>query len=891
MSIDAAFTDAGKEIGLRAWRVEKMKLVEIPYELINRLCTGDSYIFLKTNQHKSGFSWNIHFWLGNKTSTDEQFVAAYKSVELDDALDGSPVEYRECQGRESPLFLSYFKEAGSLVYLPGGVSSGLVPVASVKDADKTSKLYQIKGKHVVRICEVPVKNTSLNCNDVYVLDMYDELFLYNGREASIVEKAKGLDFILRLRSEERGGKSQITLLDDEPDNETFWSSLGGYIDVSGAVPKQTDEKFSEATKTSTKFYRVLVSSEDDVKFINETTQNGILTKALLQKENIYLVDTASILYVWVGHGVSIDTRKKSMVIAMQFLRGDRKHSSQIPITRVVEEAESVLFKSLFKSWDSHSTGTETQKPATLSKKASGHDVDVVLLVNGGHSLSSKEQHEGESKIGADIELKVWRIEDLEKVEIPREFHGVFYGGDSYVILCSGMPTSTTHGSQSLKSLIYFWQGRQSSTDEKAASAMIAFQLGEELRNTSALIRVVQGKEPSDFRRLFQGRMIVRKGGKVRDVLESDISTQDVLLFHVRGTTEANIMATEVEPKASNLYCGDCFIAKSIEQIFVWRGSGSTELEFQVSCTIAKHMQKTEEITMINENEESDEFWDLLGGQAAPTNATFTFDRPRPSRLFHCTNVCGNFDVTEIVEFAQDDLTQDDVFLLDTYAALYIWIGKNANRGEVQNTYILADRYLQTVQSDGRGDDIPVIATHCGCEPLTFKGHFLAWDDQYFQQDDFIDPYQTKLKLLAAEKEKLTAEKETLLAEKEMVFAKKEVVSTDKGNVSGDKEKVSGEKNEEANDVSTKGQASGEPNLSMEAADLTQKSSSGDRNETVKSSYSYEQLLAGVDNIDLTARESYLSEEEFKKVFQVSRADYIKLPKWKQQAKKKEVNLF
>jgi hypothetical protein len=93
-------------------------------------------------------------------------TAAYKTVELDDSLGGAPIQHREVQEHESDQFLSVFK--GGVHYQEGGVASGFKKVEKDKHEPR---LLHLKGARNVRVTSVPVKNTSLNEGDVFILDL------------------------------------------------------------------------------------------------------------------------------------------------------------------------------------------------------------------------------------------------------------------------------------------------------------------------------------------------------------------------------------------------------------------------------------------------------------------------------------------------------------------------------------------------------------------------------------------------------------------------------------------------------------------------------------------------------------------------------------------------
>lgn len=119
----------------------------------------------------SSKSTDIHYWIGNSSSQDEQGAAAIYVSQLDGYLGGSPVQYREVQGAESPKFKSYFKNGIMYVkiilmcmniyfhqilsnvhlylcsYKKGGVGSGFTHVDT--NVYNILRLLHVKGtKHV-----------------------------------------------------------------------------------------------------------------------------------------------------------------------------------------------------------------------------------------------------------------------------------------------------------------------------------------------------------------------------------------------------------------------------------------------------------------------------------------------------------------------------------------------------------------------------------------------------------------------------------------------------------------------------------------------------------------------------------------------------------------------
>lgn len=212
----------GREPGLNVWRIENFEVIPWPKDKYGKFYEGDSYIVLSSikigRQENEKLIHDVYFWLGSHTSQDEAGTAAYKTVELDEFLQGAAVQHREVQAQMSDDFLALFPRFS---ILRGGVVSGFTHVEQDPEVKEVTTLLRIfkyakipsRSYHLVVelmtgcrhpsarkadaiiVVEVEPSTDSLDEEDVFVLDKGDKIWVWQGKKASPMEKAKAAQVI------------------------------------------------------------------------------------------------------------------------------------------------------------------------------------------------------------------------------------------------------------------------------------------------------------------------------------------------------------------------------------------------------------------------------------------------------------------------------------------------------------------------------------------------------------------------------------------------------------------------------------------------------------------------------------------------------------------------
>ncbi|KAL5219060.1 hypothetical protein ABZP36_019744 [Zizania latifolia] len=719
--LDPAFQGVGQKPGTEIWRIEDFKPVPLPKPDYGKFYCGDSYIVLQTTCNKSGgaYLFDIHFWIGKDSSQDEAGTAAIKTVELDTMLGGRAVQHRELQGYESDKFLSYFKPC--IIPLEGGFASGF---KKPEEEKFETRLYICKGKRAIRVKEVPFARSSLNHDDVFILDTENKIYQFNGANSNIQERAKALEAIQHLKEKYHNGVCDVAIVDDgklqaESDSGEFWVLFGGFAPI-GKKAVSDDDIVLETTPP--KLYSI---NNGQLKL-----EDTVLTKSILENNKCFLLDCGADLFVWVGRVTQVEDRKVATSAVEEFIATQNRPKTT-RVTRVIQGYENHTFKSKFESWPVNSAAGNVNaeegrgKVAALLKQ---QGVDV----KGASKSSAPVEEEVPPLLEGDGKLEVWRVNGSAKTALPKEELGKFYSGDCYIFLY------TYHsGDKREEFYLTYWIGKDSIPEDQEMAFQMTNTIWNSLKGRPVLGRIYQGKEPPQFVALFQP-MVILKGGissgyqkfvEEKGLKDETYSGDGIALVRISGTSVHNNKALQVDAVSSNLSPTDCFVLQSGNSMFTWNGNASSYEQQQWAAKVAEFLKPGVAVKHCKEGTESSAFWFALGGKQNYTSRNVTQDVVvREPHLYTFSLRNGRLEVTEVFNFSQDDLLTEDMMILDTRGEIFVWMGQCVDTKEKQNAFEIGQKYVEHVVTfEGLSPDVPLYKVIEGNEPCFFRTYF-SWDN-------------------------------------------------------------------------------------------------------------------------------------------------------------------
>lgn len=262
----------------------------------------------------------------------------------------------------------------------------------------------------------------MNKGDCFILDLGNDIYVYQGQDSKRVEKLKSITAANQIRDQDHGGRAKITVIDEfssEVELQKFFSAMGGYS--AADIPDQSaggdDEQFENGEERAVTLYKVSDVS-GSVK-VDQIAQKP-LKQQMLDTNDCFILDTAgSNIFVWVGKKCSPKEKTESMSKAQAFLTS-KKYPAWTQVQRIVEGAEPSAFQQYFQTWrgasEAHSRLIRSaEKPVTrLELKSEGQAPEFMPDDGSG-------------------DVEIFRIENLELQQVPSGTEGKFFGGDSYII--------------------------------------------------------------------------------------------------------------------------------------------------------------------------------------------------------------------------------------------------------------------------------------------------------------------------------------------------------------------------------------------------------------------------------------------------------------------------
>ncbi|KQJ95723.1 hypothetical protein BRADI_3g18707v3 [Brachypodium distachyon] len=715
--LDPAFRGAGQKEGLEIWRIEDFKPVPIPSSSHGKFFMGDSYIILKTTALKNGsLRHDIHYWVGRDTSQDEAGTAAILTIELDAALGGRAVQYREVQGNETEKFLSYFRPC--IMPQPGGVASGFKHV-EVNEQEHTTRLYVCSGKRVVHVKEVPFARSSLHHDDIFILDTKSKIFQFNGSNSSIQERAKALEVVQYIKDTFHEGKCEVAAVEDgrmmaDAEAGEFWGFFGGFAPLPRRASVDNNEKDEETS------LKLLCFNQGKLDPINYEC----LAHELLETSKCYLLDCGAEMFVWMGRTTTLQERKGASEAAEKLLSDANRTKTHV--IKVIEGFETITFKSKFKEWP--------QTPDLKLSSEDGRGKVAALLKRQGLNVkglmkAAPAKEEPQPYIDCTGSLQVWRVNDKDKTILSSSDQSKFYSGDCYIF------QYMYPGDDKDECLIGTWFGNKSIEEDRVTALALARKMVESTKFQAAQAHLYEGREPIQFFVIFQSFQVCKGGlssGYKKFIAENgnedDTYSEDGLaLFRIQGSGPENMQAIQVDSVASSLNSSYSYILHDGNTVFTWTGNLTTALDQGLIERQLDMIKPNLQSRSQKEGSETDQFWSLLGGKFEYSSQKIGRENESDPHLFSCILSKGNHKIKEIYHFTQDDLLTEDVFILDCHSDIFVWVGQQVDVKVRLQALDLGKKFLELdFLMENLSHETPIFIVTEGSEPPFFT-RFFKWD--------------------------------------------------------------------------------------------------------------------------------------------------------------------
>ncbi|TFG12873.1 hypothetical protein EU537_07860 [Candidatus Thorarchaeota archaeon] len=162
----------------------------------------------------------IYLWIGPDSTVDEKFLTAAEAVMHDTARQGKADIDRIDGGNEPDSFKALFDDFEITDQDTAGI------LREVRLETHEYKLWRVHRQgDETYFAEVPLDSSSLDTGDVFVLDAWDDIYVWRGKKATAREKFDG-NIIARRYDAERVGVQDIEIIEEGEEPAEFFDAFG-----------------------------------------------------------------------------------------------------------------------------------------------------------------------------------------------------------------------------------------------------------------------------------------------------------------------------------------------------------------------------------------------------------------------------------------------------------------------------------------------------------------------------------------------------------------------------------------------------------------------------------------------------------------------------------------